>query len=444
MLSRALHFVLPLTLLAGCSSTQGPSPQTSGSPSETPPTPTGDKPTDAPMPAPTPVSDEDLAAAGKSINAFGFDLYRKVATGSDNLIVSPASIAIALGMTFQGATGETAAELEQALHVGDAIPTAQWHAAMGGLGTRWMGLQHADGGALPPTEIALANRLFGADSLPFRESFIAASERDYQAPMERLDFTKSDPARLHINDWVEKQTRTRIKDLLPPGAIKSDTLLVLANAIYFKAQWATPFEAQGTSDAPFFVGGTEKASVPTMRKTGYFAHDRTDDAQVLQLPYAGGPFAMTIVMPTTRDGLGALEAKLSAETTQAWWGELQSSRIAVSMPKFKLAPSKSLELAPALKSLGVTKAFTNAAEFEGMAPPEVERLRIDEVFHKGFIEVDESGTEAAAATAVVMARAGAAPGADPETFTIDRPFLFFIRDTSTDTTVFMGRVNDPR
>ncbi len=445
MSTTMIRRALPLALLLGCSSTQGTPPAQNDVSVETPtaePAPTTPE-TPEPMPEPQPVSDADLSAVGKSINAFSADIYGQVKGEPGNLVLSPASIAIALGMTYQGATGTTADEFSSVLHIQDSgLDAAQWHAAAGELGVRWTSSGDAEG-RVPPPEIALANRLFGAKGLPFKEDFLSDSLRDYRAPMERLDFSATEPARAHINGWVEDRTRDRIKDLLPPGSIQSDTLLVLANAIYFKAQWLDPFNEAATKDAPFFAGGSKEVKVPTMRTVKNFRYTSADDATFVEMPYGGGSYAMMLAVPNERDGLSALESKLSADAFFGWTSKMKFQRVELAMPKFRVEPPKSLELTPTLEALGLKKAFTDGAEFFGMVDPKDDLLKITNVFHKGFIEVDETGTEAAAATAVVMGRAGSMPS-EPVKVDVDRPFLFFIRDTQTGTVLFMGRVVDPR
>jgi len=388
------------------------------------------------------VSDTDLTAVSQSINAFSIDLYKQVSGAEGNLVTSPASVAIALSMTYQGATDNTAAEFESVLHV-EGIEPGQWHAAAGELAQRWMTTAPAQEGQPPSPEVALANRLFGAEGVPFKDTFMTQSARDYRARMERVDFSASEATRAHINGWVEDQTHDRIRDLIPSGILNKDTLLVLANAIYFKAQWQETFNEAATHDAAFVANGQETVEVPTMRTTKNFKYSVVDNATVVELPYASSSFAMTLAMPHEPNGLSGLEASLAADSVTQWSAAMRYQRIALSMPKFKIKPAKSLELAGPLKALGLKQAFTDLAQFDGMAAPQDERLKIDEVFHKGFIEVDEKGTEAAAATAVVMMRAGSVP-VQPVPVAFDRPFLFFIRDTHTGAILFMGRVVDPR
>ncbi len=444
MLSRAL----PLLLILGCSSTQGTSPA-SGSDEKAPepaeqPGADAAAPTSSAPPSPKPVSDTDLSAASKSINAFSADLYGRLAGNPGNLVMSPASMVIALGMTYQGATGATAAEFEKVLHVEQSgLAADQWHASMGELGARWMALSESSDEREPKPEIAVANRLFGSQDVNFLTPFLTSSQRDYRAPLEPIDFKASEAARAHINGWVEDRTRDRIKDLLPTGSIDGDTLLVLANALYFKAQWQNTFTEEATADGAFFVEGKSKVQVPMMSQIENYKFATTDDASIIELPYSGRSHAMVLVVPKAKDGLSKLEAAFTGDSMDTWLASAKYERIALSMPKFKVAPSKSFALSEELQALGLQRAFTDGAEFFGMADPKEELLKISNVFHKGFIEVDENGTEAAAATAVVMMRAGSVPQ-EPMPFAIDRPFMFFIRDINTGATLFVGRVVDPR
>lgn len=445
MRPKMVRRALPFVLLFGCSATQGNAPagsegQPSSAANQTQDPPASPDP--IAVPDPLPVSDTELSAVSQSINAFSVDLYKQLSDTDGNLVMSPASVAIALGMTYQGATGTTASEFETLLHVEDIAP-GQWHAAAGELAQRWMTPAQSREGQAPPPEVALANRLFGAQGVPFKDPFVMQSARDYRAPMERLDFAASEASRTHINGWVEDQTHDRIRDLIPSGVLTKDTLLVLANAIYFKAQWQEPFNKASTHDAAFMSNGKEKIQVPTMRTAKNFKYGVVDDATVVELPYASSSFAMLLAMPHKPDGLGELEASLGHDSVSQWAATMSYQRLALSMPKFKLEPKESIELAAPLKALGLQQAFTDLAQFDGMADPKDERLKIDDVFHKGFIEVDEKGTEAAAATAVVMMRAGGMP-AEPVPVAFDRPFLFFIRDTDTGAILFMGRVVDPR
>jgi serpin B len=441
---RSLRCLLPsLLVLAACpaspngGSNVGKPVQPPTTPKQTDPPPPVQpnvaKP-DAPEPdAPEPATTEVVAEVAAGFNAFGIELYRKLATAPGDQVISPASVAVALAMTHAGARGDTAKEMEVALHY--SRPAAEVQAAVGTMLTGWNAPHEG-------LELAVANRLFGETSVAFERPFLDLTRTVFAAPLEPVGF-KTDPAaaRVHINDWVEAQTHDRIQELLPPSAVNAATRLVLVNAIYFKAPWLHPFPEHRTKRAPFFATGG-KRDVPTMGVTEQFAFtERTaDGVQVIELPYGGPGFAMTLVVPLAKDGLPAVEASLTAERLAGWVGALASERIDLSLPKFRIAPSESLQLATLLGELGIRKAFTMQADLTGIAPAS-EMLVLAEVYHKGFIAVDEKGTEAAAATAVA-ARAGGMPS-EPRTVKVDRPFLYVIRDTRSGLVMFIGRVVSP-
>jgi serpin B len=352
-----------------------------------------------------------------------------------NTIVSPASVSVALAMTHAGAKGQTATELEAALHYGR--PAAEVQQAVATLLQAW-NAEHES------TELAVANRLFGEATLPFEPSFIDLTGRTFDAPLERVDFiTAAEAARGRINDWVEERTHDRIQDLLPGGSVDGSTRLVLTNALYFKAQWQHAFPDGSTAEKPFTTI-TGQVQAPTMELTEELRHAAVpaDGVELLELPYADGRFAMLIALPTANDGLAAVEAKLDAAKLDAWVGALATKRVQVSLPKWKTSPAESMALGPALTALGIEQAFTSQADFSGMTSSPA-GLMISEVYHKGFIEVDEKGTEAAAATAVVMMERGIGPTDPPHSFVADHPFAFVLRDTRSGMVMFMGRVADP-
>jgi len=447
---------LPLLWLVACTS-QAPSSPSEASPAPPPPsmptTPDSPPPrTDANNPSPSkpvaPASAQEVAGVASSFNAFGLDLYRSIAQAPGNQIVSPASISVALAMTQAGARGPTAQQMHQAMHIEGQSPE-QVAQAVHSMLQAWSAASEpgdASEPSKPSVELAVANRLYGEATLPYAPDFIALTERAFEAPLETVDFkTAAEPARVRINDWVEERTHDRIADLLPPGALDDQTRLVLANAIYFKAPWTHPFTEGATAPAPFFTAGTTKVNAPTMKLTERLRHAAIPDdgVELLELPYAQGRFAMTVVLPTAKDGLPAVEAALDVERLERWIGALDQRRVEVALPSFELSPAASLELSAPLRGLGIELAFTDAADFSGMTP-DPEGLKIDEIYHKGFIAVDEKGTEAAAATAVVMATRGMArPEGPPHPFVVDHPFMFMIRDTTSGLVMFMGRVVDP-
>ncbi|MCX4240128.1 serpin family protein, partial [Paraliomyxa miuraensis] len=397
------------------------------------PEPTAPEPT-APMP-PAAAAPETVTAIATGFNAFGLDLYRKVASTPGDQVISPASVALALCMTHAGAKGPSAAEIERALGFG-SYPVAEVQSAVGTMLAAY---------AAPPegVELAVANRLFGEAKVAFHEPFLERTKSVFAAPLQTMDFRGApEPSRAEINGWVEQQTRERIQDLLPAGSVDDTTRLVLVNAIYFKSQWMSPFPEHRTAPAPFSAPGGPH-DVPTMTVTEHFRIARlpSEGVSLIELPYADPAFAMTVVVPTAVDGLAALEAALTPETLDRWMGALTGERVALSLPKFRIAPAESLRLQPVLGELGIRTLFTAEADLTGIAPPR-EQLQLSEVFHKGFIAVDEKGTEAAAATAV-LARAGGMPS-EPTVLAVDRPFLYLVRDTKTGLVLFLGRVVDPK
>jgi serpin B len=382
-----------------------------------------------------PVSEEVAAAVFDDLDAFTVDFFAR-ASGTDNAVLSPASVALALGMVHAGARGETAEEIGKALHL--SRPDAEVHGALATALSRW-NAEHES------YELAVVNRLFGEKTVPFQPGYLELTGTVFGAPLEPTDFAGSpEAARQRINGWVEQQTHDRIKDLMPVGAVTPATRLVLVNAVYFKAAWRDPFSESATQDQSFVApSGTKK--VPMMRKVDHYAHKSVPEAglSVIHLPYEGDGFEMVIVLPDDPKGLAAVEKAMSAEALASWLEAGKWPRVDLQLPKFKIEMSEPLRLSGILRAMGIERAFDHTrADFTKMAPADAQ-LEISEGFHKAFIEVDEKGTEAAAATALGM-RAGSAPPTDePIPFVADHPFLYLIRDTKTDATLFMGRVVDP-
>jgi serpin B len=395
----------------------------------------------ADVPNPTsPASEADIAALVSSYNALGIDLWKTI-DGDTNLAISPASIGLALGMTYLGARGETAAQMKQTMHI--TLESPAFTAANASLLHTWLSPQ-PDG-----PELRIANRLFVEKTLTVEPAFFEVTRDGFGAPAELLDFIRN-PAgsREHINGWVAGQTKDRIKDLLPADGVTPDTRLVLTNAMYFKGAWASPFEPSATRPRPFYAGGTRKIDVPTMSRVGSYRHRSLADVEVVDLAYEGAPLAMSIVLPRSRDGLAAVEKTLSVETLASWTDQNAGyTQLRVELPRFEIeAPADPLRLAKALIQLGMPLAFDDEqADFTGIHvfKSPADRLLISNVFHKAFVEVDEKGTEAAAATAVSMTRAGGAPQ-EPALFVVDRPFLFVLHDTRSGAVLFMGRVTEPK
>jgi serine protease inhibitor len=399
------------------------------------------KPTEtAPPAAPVaPPASGDLAPLARSNNALAFDLYGKARTAPGNLALSPISISTALTMTWAGAKGETAAQMKKVLHA-----EGEPNQAMDVSGKLLASL----GGSDQKVTLRVANRLFGEKTYAFDQGYLDRTRAAFGAPLEALDFKHAaDPARAHINEWVAKQTQDRIKDLLPAKSLDGETRLVLTNAIYFLGDWMNPFNKDRTRPAAFHVTATDSKDVPTMNQAKHFRFAAEGGVKLLEMPYEGGEVAMTLVLPDAPAGLEAVEKQLSPELLTKWVGALQFEQVIVALPKFEINPAASLSLGDTLQALGMPLAFDRAkADFTGIAnpPSPADRLFISKVFHKAFVKLDEKGTEAAAATAVVMATAGAAaPSKPPSEFKADHPFLFLLRHVKSGAILFMGRVSDP-
>jgi serpin B len=440
-------------LLAGCAScgasttpasepsASEPSAEAQGEPHAAPSQAPGAQEAE-PLAEPPPASADDVRAFGRASNAFALDLWQRIrADAPPNAAISPASVSMALAMTYAGARGETASQMASVLHFdgfeGDAL-----HRAAGNLLAAW------NDPARESYRLAVANRLFGEATYDFEAPFLTLTRELYRAPLEPVDYrTDHEGARGRINGWVAERTEDRIRRLLPPGALTPETRLVLTNAVYFLAEWARPFEPEATRPEPFTVAPERRVTVPTMHQTARFDYAEDDDAQVLQMRYRGGELAMVVVLPRAADGLAALEAGLDPETLDGWLNALAPRRVEVALPKVEIDPPQPIELSDTLGAMGMPLAFDpDAADFTAMADPPrpADRLYISKVFHQAFVAVDEEGTEAAAATAVVMGRAGAAPPAEPPVaFEADHPFLFLIRDLRSGTLLFLGRVAEP-
>ncbi len=388
-----------------------------------------------------------LWAAAAADDAFGADVYRSLGAGARNTVFSPASIAAALQMALCGARGKTAAQMAAALHLG--APDA----AADGLRLLTGELDAAGGAGLT---LRAPNTMWVQAGLPLSPEFTAQLRDAAAATVRPADFAGAPTdARAQINRLIAEQTAGKITDLLGPGAVSAATRLVLANAVYLKAPWAFPFPEGATADAPFYpgaggadgagsgpgggpVGGRREAplTVPMMRRTADLAYLRADGFRAVLLPYQASRLAMAVVLP---DGpLPALAPRLTRGLGPLLEGAARQS-VALALPKFRQRAS--FGLIPVLRQLGVEDAFTDAADFSGITP--AERLFISAIVHQAYIDVDEKGTEAAAATAVAMRPMAMRRGPDPIPMVVDRPFLFAIVDTATGLPLFLGHVVRP-
>lgn len=381
-----------------------------------------------------PASDgpRSTADAGQALAGnvpFALDLYARLREkNSGNLFFSPASISTALAMTYAGAKGQTADEMARALRF-DA-PPEQLHAAFEAL----LRVLRAD---RPGCQVSVVNQLWGQQGYRLLPEFLQTTGTRYGAELVELDFARSEEARQTINRWVAEQTRGKIEDLIPPDTLNASARLVLTNAIYFKGDWASKFMAEATQDAPFHMGDNKRVDAPLMFQQGLFSHATADGLQVLELPYAGGDLSMLVLLPDNPDGLADLEQRLTAENLSQWTADLLPNEVLVYLPKFRL--SGEFELADALHALGMVAAFDPArADFSGISGSR--ELFLSAAIHKAFVDVNEEGTEAAAATAIV-GMTGAAPTIHE--FRADHPFAFLIRDNATGGLLFAGRVVAP-
>jgi serpin B len=423
--------VAPAALALGCSGSPPPAPDAGE------PVPSSVQRDLTPSVAP---GNEAQLVAGNT--AFAFDLYHQVgaASPSRNLFYSPYSVSLALAMTYAGAATNTAAEMAKALHF--TLPPASLHPAFDRLDLaiqkKPAGATGADGA---PFAINIADSLWGDRRVVFQQSFVDTLARDYGAALRQVDFAGQPlAAEAAINQWVAKATDDKIDPLLGPGVITSTTRFVIVNAVYFNASWATQFGPNSTVTQPFSRADGSTVEVPMMSSNKVAtAYGKGPSWQAVELPYSGGTTSMVIVLPDA-GAFSAVEQSLSSD----FWSSVASALgtsgfIALSMPRFKIHGG-SVSLTPALEALGMKTAFDpSAADFTAMIP--AGGTYISDVVHQAFVDVDESGTEAAAATAVVGT--GLAIELPAVTVTVNRPFFFFIRDVATNTILFAGREGDP-
>jgi serpin B len=377
----------------------------------------------------------ELQALVKNNNAFAFDLYQSLQTQDGNLFSSPYSISLALAMTYAGARGETESQMARALHF---LPQDQTHPAFNALDLHLREGGKARSEKERSLELNIANAVWAEQTYPFLQSFLDTIASNYGAGIRLADFiNQSEAVRKEINNWVSDQTEDKIKDLIPAGVLDQDTRMALVNAIYFKADWLSPFQVGSTREAPFHLLDGSEITVPTMNQDSFIPYAKGDGWQAVELAYQGGTAAMDIIVPD--DGrFEEVQSSLDDGTASAILESLQSTSVQLALPKFKF--ESEFALADQLAVLGMTDAFDpDQADFSGMT--ERDDLYISAVIHKAFVAVDETGTEAAAATALIFA-AASAPMFDI-TLTIDRPFIFLIRDLPTGQILFIGRVLNP-
>jgi len=383
------------------------------------------------------VPHSDLATLVAGNNTFAVNLYEALHFQDGNLVFSPYSISLALAMTYAGARGETESQMAQAMQF--TLPQEKLHPAFNALDLALANEGKALGNNGQPMQLNIANAIWAEQKYTFQQAFLDLIEKNYGAAIQLADFVKNfDPVRGQINSWVSNQTKDKINDLLPPGSVDSNTRMVLVNAIYFKADWDTQFDPNNTQDAQFTLLDGSQSQVKMMNNNDLtLNYIKGNGYQAVELPYNGNTAAMDIILPDAGN-FQNFESTLDAQNLNNIFNSLQSTLIALSLPKFTFTTDFSL--GDQLKSLGMTDAFDgNKADFSGMTGNH--ELSISDVIHKAFVAVDEKGTEAAAATAPIMA--GMSSPMQKVLLVIDHPFIFIIRDLKSGQILFMGRVLNP-
>ena len=373
---------------------------------------------------------QQTAVAGN--NKFALELYGKLENQQGNLFLSPYSISTALAMTSAGARGQTEKQMAEALCFAP-MKSEQFHKTFGEI-IRQLNSAGEKGGY----ELVVANALWGQKDYKFLPEFLTLVRENYGGDLQQVDFAaQTEAARKTINAWVESKTKDKIKELIKPGTLDSMTRLVLTNAIYFKGKWASPFKPERTEDSPFVLPDGQKVNVLMMNQTGKFGYMETNDIQVLEMPYVNTDLSMVILLPKKLDGIKELEKELVSDNLAGWLAKIHKREVQVFFPRFKM--TSEFSLAKTLSSMGMPDAFSGKADFSGMTGNK--DLFISAVVHKAYVDVNEEGTEAAAATGVAMKLTSV--GKPPAVFRADHPFIFLIRDNKTGSILFMGRTANP-
>jgi serpin B len=380
-------------------------------------------------------SDADAKSAGSAVNAFGLALYAKARSGNGNIVISPASIAVALSMARAGARGTTATEMDAVLRDLGTDAHAGWIASLDQALSARTGTFSDPGRDPQQVTLRIVNAPFVQRGMTLAPAYLDALSARFGAGVRLVDYVKaSEAARMAINAWVADQTEQRIKELLAKGTIDGQTRLALVNAIYLKAPWLHQFEIEATASAPFQRPDGSAVQVPMMRTGEKLPYAAGTGWRAVELPYAGGQLAMDVILP---DDLPTFEATFDAAKLDDITGVLAERLVTLGLPRF--SAESSLSLGDTLAAMGMPTAFTDRADFSGITTDEA--LAISAVIHQANIDVDENGTTAAAATVVAIAASGMP--LDQVTLTIDRPFLFALRDLDTGAVLFLGRIADP-
>jgi serpin B len=382
-----------------------------------------------------PLRAQDVDSVVNANNQFSLELYSKYRSEKGNIFFSPYSISSVSAMAYEGARGQTADEIQGVFHFPkDPALRRESFRKM------YAVINKKD----KQYKFNVANALWAQEKYPFLPDYRDLIEKYYAGIVKNMDFVNAaEESRITINNWVEEQTNNKVKDLIPGGAISPATRLVLTNAIYFKGKWENPFNKKSTEDKDFKLNPGNSVKVQTMflpaEKKKKLAYTETDELKVLELPYAGGELSMLILLPKA-DTLDAIEKSIDAGKIALWRKALSPEEVVVLLPKFKFETKYSM--ADTLKAMGMTTAFTGEADFSGMTGKK--DLYISSVIHQAFIDVNEEGTEAAAATAMMMRETAFQGPNDIKEFIVDHPFIFLILERETGNILFLGKVNDPR
>jgi serine protease inhibitor len=362
---------------------------------------------------------------------FGFKLFQQLQQQQSdrNVFVSPSSVAIALSMTYNGANGATKKAMNEALQL-NGMDVAV-------LNRGNESLKEALEGSDPKVKLKIANSLWAKQGVNFNPDFLRRNENFYKAKVSTLDFSASDSLG-RINNWVNRNTEGKIPKIL--DRLNPDDAMYLINAVYFKGDWTVPFEKSATKDEPFTLANGEKNNLPTMRRGGSFSYYENDQFQAVNLPYGSGRWSMYVFLPKEKSNLANFSKTLTATNWQTWMQGFRNKSGYVQLPKFKT--EFSTDLKSSLTALGMGQAFDRSnADFSNLTKDM--QLMISQVKHKTFVEVNESGTEAAAVTGVTMVPTSAQIPQQPFSMVVDRPFFCAIRDNETGTVLFMGNIQNP-
>jgi serpin B len=385
----------------------------------------------------TPLTNAQINTLIHDNSSFALAFYRQLHTSEGNLFFSPYSISTALALVYGGARGETEKQMAKTLHF--SLDQSCLHLAFSTLQSQLNAMEREGG-----LRLFVANSLRPQQGDGFLSAYLSLAKERYGVSLTPVDYEQAtEGARRQINLWVKEKTEQKIKDLIQPGVLDAGTKLVVVNAIYFQGAWASKFDPKRTQDCPFLVAPGKSVTAPLMTQTARADYAETETLQILSLPYLGGLSSMLVLLPKKTDGLQQLQEDLSLENLRSWEEQLRSRKVEIFLPRFKVTQQASLNAL--LQAMGMADAFRYPmADFSGIA--EGRELFLSAVIHKAFVAVNEEGTEAAAATAVALRAGGLGPvdpPGPPPVFRADHPFLFLIRDNTSGTILFLGRLTDP-